>query len=132
MAESKYGRLFTEEDVRMLMAGYGKRIADGAVRVHAGEELPDGWPTAALEASLADAADEKLLTFPADEPLFLLRGQDKAAPRAIADDVDGEADYLAASRAAGAGPEHLQAVQRAADEMRAWQSEHPDRVKAPD
>jgi hypothetical protein len=130
MSEGKYGRLFTEDDVLRIM-----RYGD-----------PGSW---ADTLAMFDSGERGPLTFPADEPLFLLRGKDKAAAEAIAlpDDLD-----------AGAGPErsyyeaafkarldaglvtldseqddpHLRAVQAAADAMREWQAANPDRVKAPD
>lgn len=118
MPDLKYGRLFTEDDVvaivREVLVVHG--LNPMGARHYAAEGL---------------RKIEQATRFPADEPLFLLRGQDIAAPRAIADGCDGEADYLACARSADAGHEHLTAIEHAADEMRAWQRANPDRVKVP-
>lgn len=117
--EGKYGRLFTEDDV--------KRMLNMAVL--------EGAPSPAEQIAGFDA--QGLLTFPADEPLFLLRGQDKAAPEAIsaAERVplgyEGPIDYAERAVEAGALPPHIIAVERAARMMRDWQREHPERVKVP-
>lgn len=107
MADLKYGRLFTEEDVVAFTF------------LSSGEE-PE---------LIRDRLQECKTTFPADEPLFLLRGQDECAPDAIA---DGPICYEDACQLAGASTEHRNSVKRAASEMRVWQDAHPDRVKLPD
>lgn len=63
--------------------------------------------------------------FEADEPVFLLRGRDTAAPGAIL-------AYADECRAVGAPAEHVAAIEAAADAMRQWQAGHVDRVKVPD
>lgn len=111
MAESKYGRLFTEDDVC--------RIVAGVLRCHGLN--PE---TARHDAAGVLRADQST-TFPADEPLFLLRGQDGAAVPAVR-------DYGHRADDAGARAVHLGNVSVAALEMERWQTQHPDRVKVPD
>lgn len=119
-------RLFTERDVLMLM-----KVAHD-----------EGWRTGANGGGAFYRASDGLrefeekppryvapLTFPADEPLFLLRGQDSAAPAAIAG--GSNIDYAQACLNAGAPGSYLRAVWVAAAAMRDWQSEHSGRVKVP-
>lgn len=105
--EGKYGRLFTEGDVKKML-----RLA-----------VLEGAPSPEEQIAEFDRRGE--LTFPADEPLFLLRGQDKAAPGTIT-------GYLMCANAAGASIEHASAARKAGRAMAEWQAEHPDRVKVPD
>lgn len=122
--EGKYKAIYTQADVNELIRGAWEMGAAASDEEIALDEPPGAWEVFTHRGTEP--------TFPPDEPLFLLRGQDRAAPRAIADDVDGEADYLTASRDVGAGPEHASAVERAANAMREWQRANPDRVKTPD
>lgn len=105
MTDPKYGRLFTEADVRRLIAEAGGP--------------PDNADADALLAEFDG-------TFPPDEPLFLLRGQDALAPDVLL--VHGKwivgTDRVLAN--------HRRAAWAAADGMREWQAQHPDRVKVPD
>lgn len=57
-----------------------------------------------------------------DEPVFVLRGQDPYGPDAIR-------AYALICQDHGCAPEHVAAVREAADEMDAWQREHPTWVK---
>lgn len=122
--EGKYGRLFTETDVKLALA-------------HAIEEAWNsdegvvGGPTV---ASITERVLGELpTTFAPDEPLFLLRGQDSAAPEPIAHIGDGEMrDYESMALGEGCSREFAIAVRNAAEGMREWQAAHPDRVKVPD
>lgn len=119
---SKYGRLFTEEDAFQLVW----EALGGSMAGVTHDRARGSFARALREL---DACDREYgLTFPADEPLFLLRGQDKA----VLDALIGGQDYEDACVDAGASREHLAAVQAAADEITAWQRAHPDRVKVPD
>ncbi len=112
MADAKYGRLFTEADlIWMIEAAYRRGLAEGK-----GE--PDPYDGARI-------GDLHVTQFPEDEPLFLLRGQDKAAPGTIA-------CYLPESRDAGASEEHIAAAHEAYKVMETWQAANRDRVKVPD
>jgi hypothetical protein len=114
--DSKYGRLFTEEDVqRIIDYSHGTGIDTPAEIV---ERLELG---------------DHPVTFPADEPLFLLRAQDEAAPRAIA--MCGrfeDGNYVHHAGEVGASTAHLQPAADAALRMVEWQEANPDRVKVPD
>lgn len=121
--DTKYGRLFTEADVlaivdEALMAG-----RDGFDDLDAppGERM-----LLILEALIERAeADKAPMRFPADEPLFLLRGQDGAALYAVG-------CYGAISWTMGAGVAHAAAVNLAARQIGEWQEANPGRVKIPD
>jgi hypothetical protein len=100
MPDAKYGRLFTEADVRKLAARWLGNRAMG----------PD-----IMVETLDDLERTGELTFPADEPLFLLRGSDGLwAPFSTS---DGSDDPVRCS------------LEQA---LSAWQAANPDRVKAPD
>jgi hypothetical protein len=60
---------------------------------------------------------------PVDEPVFLLRGQDVAAPRAIR-------AWMTYARHGGASDNILDAAERQIHEMERWQREH--HCKVPD
>lgn len=62
---------------------------------------------------------------PEDEPVFLLRGQDRAAPAAI------EA-WIQEAQAQGAEQDILQKAQDQITRMIAWQDEQPGVSKTPD
>jgi hypothetical protein len=102
MTDAKYGRLFTQRDVELI---YG---------------LPD-----ALARLVGELEQEGKLTFPADEPLFLLRAQDKAALNTLA-------CYLPEARDADASEDYIAAAGKVYDAFKTWRCEHPDRVKVPD
>ena len=113
MPDSKYGRLFTEADVLAFTFALS------------------GVEPERIKARLAEAQTR----FPADEPLFLLRGQDRAATEAIGNLIEEpelSRSYLQACRAHGASNDHIAAVHSASAAFEIWQEEHPDRVKAPD
>lgn len=119
MAAGKYGRLFTEADIRLLAARWlGGRPMGPDIMVE----------------TLDDLERAGRLTFPADEPLFLLRGQDRAASFAIASTQPESTgiDYAQAALNVGATHRHLDEVWKAAARMREWQAANPDRVKVPD
>lgn len=57
---------------------------------------------------------------PVDEPVFLLRGQDKHAARTVR-------QYADALESAGADPEHVASIRRQALEMTNWRpKKNPD------
>lgn len=62
---------------------------------------------------------------PDDEPIFILRAQDKSTPQVIN-------QYADTSLTNGSPSEHAAAARRIATDMRDWQASHPDRVKAAD
>lgn len=117
MADLKYGRVFTEEDVkRMLEAMQGL------------EDVEDIYGAAVTKVESTEG-----LTFGADEPIFVLRGQDQCAPATIAA-VEGEVarDYVGNCIAAGSQQPHVEAASAAAQQIREWQAANPTLVKIPD
>lgn len=117
MADKKYGRLFTEEDViNLMVAASGSSSFDPTP-----EEMRELLDLYDGQADTKDTA----LTFPADEPLFLLRGKDRVAPNTIH-------YYAQGCEAFAAGEGHVRAAEEAGDVMIAWQAENEDRIKVPD
>jgi hypothetical protein len=106
---SKYGRLFTEDDV--------ERILTAAVGVM-GHPLIHGFREV-IDKAKAES------TFPADEPLFLLRGNDEVASTAVG-------AYLRECVLQGCDLAHTTAIERAYDAMMDFAARHPDRMKRPD
>lgn len=114
MASEKHGRLFTEADMLDLVkAAYERGVRD-ADAGDAGLEADRDFP--GLMQLLADT--RMATTFPADEPLFVLRGS--TAPVEIRRSL---VDPLLTPYA-----DELQGWLR---ETRDWQEQHPDRVKVP-
>lgn len=60
--------------------------------------------------------------FHSEEPIFLLRGQDPLAPKAVL-------DYAQICQEAECHPLHIEAVFRHAERIEKWQREHPELVK---
>lgn len=60
-----------------------------------------------------------------DEPLFILRAQDRCAPATVR-------SWAERAKGAGAPAEKVNEAMVLAVEMEAWQDAHPDRVKFPD
>lgn len=71
MSDGKYGRLFTEADAALIAA---IAYANGYHAREQREQPPEGRE--ALWELTLDRVDQHGLTFPADEPLFLLRASD--------------------------------------------------------
>jgi hypothetical protein len=102
--DPKYGRIFTEDDVRQLVERAGT----------------DGLANSELDA-LISGFEGKF----GDEPVFTLRAQDNAALRTIE-------DYWNACTAIGCSSDHLDNIHTARDAFMTWQQAHPDKVKVPD
>lgn len=117
MPDSKYGRIFTEQDVKELIGWAYAHGRDIGNIEDAGGEL-DNWIMAAAD-------DGTPMTFPDDEPVFVLRGKDKAAATTIG-------SYADECEALGSPAAHVSAVQHAGGAMLAWQAQHPEHVKVPD
>lgn len=62
---------------------------------------------------------------PDDEPVFILRGQDKCTSQTIR-------QYADCAQRVGSPSEHHSSARRQADAIEEWQSENPDQVKSPD
>jgi hypothetical protein len=110
MADGKYGRLYTDADIRKLAARW---LGDRAM----GPDI--------MAETLDDLERAGDLTFPADEPLFLLRGKDTAATM-------GVGAYLGMCARLGSPGAHLQGIEAAVAAMTTWQAENPARLKVPD
>lgn len=127
--DSKYGRLFTEMDLKLVATEAAVQLLERLNRVGLaayGTRPSRDELLRIVEDAIAHEDVDHALTFPADEPLFLLRGQDEEAPGAVANYSDRV--HLNPNTPA----EHRESVVRAYEQMRDWQDEHPDRVKVPD
>lgn len=62
---------------------------------------------------------------PDDEPIFIIRAKDKSAPQAVE-------QYANTAIVNGSPAEHGAAARQVASNMREWQQENPDKVKAGD
>lgn len=105
--DSKYGRIYVVADLDLV----GRWIELGTVKT--------------LTEGLAKLDSEGRAKFPADEPLFLLRGQDLAAKGTTAAYLD-ECEGIGCDRA------HVEGVERARADLVWWQEANPERVKVPD
>jgi hypothetical protein len=110
----EYERLFTMQDVHalVLVAGIrGWKAGDskqGTGKQGTGEALVEEF-----DAKAAEGDEAHRLTFPPDEPLFLLRGQDLCA-------VDTIHRYGEIAMNYGATERHLRGVAAAEDRFREW------------
>lgn len=97
----KYGRLFTEDDVRSMLEAY--------------EETGHNFD---------DLVQSGRFTFPEDEPLFVLRAQDKRALGAIR--------YYQDHQNPRASIAHLNNIERAVRAFEDFRFHKADRLKEPD
>lgn len=107
--DTKYGRLFTEEDVAKLL-----------------DHLNIGFE-AELPEVITQAEKEGVgFRFPADEPQFVLRGQDVDALEAVEayQGIREENEHITPSQA--------ESLLTARDGFRAFRNERPDRMKVAD
>lgn len=105
--DTKYGRIFTEAD----LIGFVQSFAlEGG--------LTDDQVKAAIDLYQS-------FTIPADEPTFLIRGKDKAAP-------NGVRAYANVALDIGATFEFAQRASHLSASMNNWQMNNHDRVKIPD
>jgi hypothetical protein len=119
MSDAKYGRLFTQADL------------EAAIGVAAGIGKEQRRYPACDEVLHQMELERWSLAFPADEPLFLLRGQDKAVPDTISTYWDicmGFGDPIEEDECPA---EHCDAIQAAGEALDKWQRENPERVKVP-
>lgn len=116
MADSKYGRIFTEADVKNILAA----------GIRAGIEFENNEPTVDGHHDFdVDAVYEGIgmpTKFPEDEPVFVLRGQDPVAVETIR-------DYAARTNAVGSPAEHVAAVVNALAVFNEFKINNPDRIK---
>lgn len=126
MADSKYGRLFTQDDVEGLLDRVVNQVVQATASDDELERVQEAVNRARASFDMVDPIKpgDSGSRFPEDEPLFLLRGQDLFAPFAI----DAYAGRLHELGDVGLANE----VGEAASSVRAWQRENPGRVKLPD
>lgn len=109
--DSKYGPLYTQQDLDELI-----NIATAAATL--GNVLDGSQVVAVFES------EQGPLTFPKDEPLFLLRGKDSNAWETIV-------KYIELCESSDASDEHIRVAQHSAGKILAWQQIHPELVKVP-
>lgn len=108
MADSTQGRVFTEDDVALIV---------DEILVRSAEELDDISLYRLVAEGIRDASG---LTFPADEPVYVLRASDPDAPECLEHKRCHYTDS------------HAVEIDALAEKMREWQAANPDRVKVPD
>lgn len=111
MTDDKYGRLVTGSELEELI-----NVATAAATL--GEVLDAEQCIERFEH------EQGSLTFPKDEPLFLIRGQDEAA-------FETTVKYIEECERLGASDEHVRAATHASGKLMAWQQMNKDRVKVP-
>lgn len=109
MSDNKYGRVFTQADVEKMLN-------------YAADHGYDGEGAADLAARMD--ADGERFKFPADEPLFILRGRDKRAR--------GTVRYYADHQSAQAPFNHMNAVEAAYRVFDNYANDNPGEMKEPD
>jgi hypothetical protein len=107
--DTKYGRIYTAEDIDALVTWL----------------LPGGTESDTAEILATAEAEGVQFRFPADEPLMLLRGQDRYALEAID-------HYAGVCADAGVEDSHLQQIGHATMAFRNFANTKPERVKQPD
>lgn len=106
--DSKYGRLFTQTDVETIV-----ELLD-----------PNGFDAASVQAAIDELGSQA--QFPADEPLFLLRGQDRYALSGIMTYRDS------CSNSPTIAPTHMENVDTAIDTFRQYATDNYTTMKEPD
>jgi hypothetical protein len=110
MSDSKYGRIFTEAEVENLVHVAGVTGRDYASLVQS--------------AVGKDGNFDSAYVFPEDEPLFILRAQDRRALAAIR-------EYYAQCMNV-CDQNHLDAIEKAMSDFDKFRQTYPDRMKIPD
>jgi hypothetical protein len=116
MTDLKYGRIFTEDDVR--------QIVNAAV--YAGIELAETGDEEDTRDFHGDAIYDAVvsglnLKFPEHEPLFVLRGQDSTATATLS-------SYRWACVEAGSPQSHIDAIDAVIESFTNWQAKHEPKV----
>jgi hypothetical protein len=92
------------------------------------DRLACGLNALALKVERGDLLLRARRALPADEPLFLLRGQDRLAGNGVTAYLVGCAEKLGTEEMNA----HTKAVADALTAFYEWQRDHPDRLKLPD
>lgn len=109
-----HGRLFTLADVERL-----------AICMHVASDFREAPEVVAGALEFADRSQGGRLTFPAGEPLFVLRASDAAVQPEVFAAYSLQADVI------GASIEYLHGVDLARREFARWQQVNADRVNVP-
>jgi len=109
--DNKYGHLFTSED----MIAFARIVAESGIDIYNDDAVDE----------MLDDFDSR---FPKDEPLFLLRGQDRQALSC----VRNYRTMTAFNRHREAPPELLTGLDAVVMQFEDFQTEHPDRIKDAD
>jgi hypothetical protein len=108
--DNKYGRVFTQGDV--------EKIFEWIVAQGEGQPLNLGMTLESMD-------DEGVrFKWNANEPIFVLRGQDRTAEAAIR--------FYREHQRPSAPPDHLDAIDSAVDSFREFRTNNPQLVRDPD
>lgn len=107
MADGKYGRIFTQDDVCEIVRFM----------------RPDGFDAGSVEAAIEELDSDGSATFPPEEPIFTLRAKDRCALGT----VRYYGDLIVRSP-----EEHKDSVERAVRTFEQFRADHGDRMKDPD
>lgn len=105
MADSKYGNIFTEGEVRQIVQ----------------ECAEQGWGS---ESELDEFLSGFRRKFPPEEPTFTLRARDRRALGAVR--------FYADNQSLNAPQNHLAGVDRAVSDFEAYRRNNPGEMKEPD
>lgn len=122
MSDNKYGRIFTEEDVKQFIG----------MAFVAGEEAENDSPTSAGGGehgcdvdALFEAFDGEEFRFPEDEPMFVMRGQDRLALGTLR-------KYQELAEAHECDQDHLNTIEQTLRQFEHFRVSNPDKIKKPD
>lgn|SRR3954469_17559086 len=107
MNSNKYGRIFTQADVEKIVE-----------KVQSSPHRPLHTTLAMIEAS------GESLTFPDNEPVFVLRARDKRARGAVR--------FYADHQTALSPPSHINAVEEALKQFNVYANNNPELMREPD
>lgn len=110
MSDSKYGRIFTQDDMLNFAHHVGSELAG----------VDRGYSMDQLIGMLDDFTGK----FPPDEPLFVLRARDKRALGAVRFYRDHQSQQAPSN--------HLDGVDKAYRQFRVFADENPDLMREPD
>ncbi len=103
--DSKYGRIFTEEDVKAIVE---LAVEQEVSSVDEAETLMDDFDG----------------RFPADEPIFVLRARDKRALAAVRQYRENQSPRAPVN--------HIEGLDKAVREFEKFRVQHADQMKEPD
>lgn len=107
MADNKYGRIFTENDVQKILDFVNGEDEDNLT------DVLDGMD-----------AEGVRFKWEADEPVFVLRARDKTA--------EGAVRYYRDHQRPNAPANHLDGAEKSVNAFRDYRQNHPEMMKDPD